>query len=562
MNEIFFDIGMMIIFATILGYIGRLLKQPLIPLYILAGLIIGPIGFGWITDSEIISTLSEIGVAFLLFVVGLELEIKKLKDIGNVIIVGSIIQIVSMFLIGLIVGGWLGLTGTESIYIGLIISFSSTMVVIKLLSDKNELDTLHGRIIIGILLMQDVFAILALSSLQTINNFSSVFLLTAILKAIGLILIAYFSGQYIFPKLIKISARSQEILFLTAITICFSFGIISVLIGFSVAIGAFLGGVALANLPYNLEIASKVRTLRDFFSTIFFVSLGMKLVLNNLSSWIIPLIILTIIIIILKPLLTTIILSFFGYKRKTSFMTSISLAQISEFSFIIVAQGAILGHISSELLSVTTILGIITISITTYFIKFDNQIYHASNKYLKPFESLSKVNKKLAHIEEKPTHKILMIGFDRMGYTIAKSLRKMKKDFLVVDFNPDIIKKLISKKQPCLYGDISDVDIMKMLRLEQVEMVISTIPDPIAARLLIKKVKEKNKEAKIIVSALEIEEALKLYKEGADYVIIPHLLGGHQVGIMLEDVSDDIEKLIETKVTHLKELRERRTPRR
>ncbi|NQU98858.1 cation:proton antiporter [Candidatus Woesearchaeota archaeon] len=558
MTNIFFDIGIIIIFATILGYIGRLLKQPLIPLYILAGIIIGPVGFGWITDYEVITTLSEIGVAFLLFVVGLELDFRKLKDIGHVVIIGSIIQIVTMFLVGVVVGVWLGFVSEELIYLGLIVSFSSTMVVIKLLADKNELDTLHGRIVIGILLMEDLFAILAISSLQTIGNFSTFLLIEALLKVFGLIGLVYVSGRFIFPPIFKVAARSQEILFLIAITVCFSFGMLGVVLGLSIAIGAFLAGVSLANLPYNMEIESKVRSLRDFFATIFFVSLGMKLVFTNISFWIPTLIVLTAVIIVFKPLLITSILSFFGYKRKTAFMTSATLAQTSEFSLIIIAQGAILGHVNNEFLSITTLLATITITASTYFIKFDSQIYEKLKKYLRFFESFSKTNRELTYMDEHPEHKVVLIGYDRMGYSIAKSLRKINKEYLIVDFNPDIIKKLIRSKQPCIYGDAGDTEILEKLKLHQVEMVISTIPDINAAKLLIQKIRHVNAHAIIIVTTMDIEDALQLYDKGADYVIMPHLLGGNHMAIMLEDISYDFDKLINTKISHIKELKERR----
>jgi len=502
--------------------------------------------------------LSEIGVAFLLFVVGLELNLKKLKDVGNVIIVGSIVQIVTMFLIGIGLGIWLGFVGPEIIYVGLILSFSSTMVVIKLLADKNELDTLHGRIIIGILLMEDLFAIIALSAIQTINNFSAVLLVESIMKVFGLLIIIYICGKYIFPAIFKVAARSQEILFLVAITICFSFGMLAVAFDLSIAIGAFLAGVSLANLPYNLEIESKVRSLRDFFSTIFFVSLGMELVLGNISAWIAPLFILTAIIIIFKPLLITTILSFFGYKRKTSFMTSTSLAQTSEFSLIIVAQGAILGHLSQNFLSITTLLAVLTITVSTYFIKFDKEMYQKTKDYLKFFEKFSSADKELIYIEENPVYKVILMGYDRMGYSIAKSLTKLKKDFLIVDFNPDIIKKLIKNKQPCIYGDVSDIEIIHKLDLKQAEMIISTVPDIKATKLLIKKIRNVNSQSTIIVSALDIEDSLKLYEEGADYVIMPHLLGGNHMALMLESITYDFDKLIQTKIEHIRELKERK----
>ncbi len=558
MVNIFFDIGLMIIFATVLGFLARVLKQPLIPIYILAGLIIGPVGFGFITDLETIKTLAEIGVAFLLFMVGLELDFRKLKDVGLLSSVGGSVQIISLFLLGMLIASWLGFVGEQVIYLGLIVAFSSTMVVVKLLSDKEELDTLHGRIIIGFLLMEDLFAIIALSTLQTIDNMSFLVLFIAIFKGFAMLVIAYLASRFIFPKIFKIAAKTPEILFLMAITVCFSFGIISTFFGFSIAIGAFIGGVALANLPYNIEIESRVKSLRDFFSTIFFVSLGMELVLDKFATWIPIIVALTFLVIIVKPILTTLICSFFGYKRKASFMTSISLAQTSEFSLIIVAQGALLGHLSQDFLSLTTILAVITVTISTYFIKFDKQLYNKLSKYLKIFENLSPVNKELHFIKEDHTHNAILIGYDRMGYSIAKSLERMKKDYVIVDLNPDIIRSLIKKKIPCIYGDFSDIEILEKLKLRNIDMVISTIPDVKSNHLLIKKIKEVNVHATIIVTALTVNDSLELYDLGADYVIVPHLLGGNHVAILLEDVSGSIDKMIETKINHIKELKHRK----
>ncbi|MBU0666157.1 MAG: cation:proton antiporter [Nanoarchaeota archaeon] len=556
--NIFFDIGLIIIFATILGYIGKKLKQPLIPIYILAGLIIGPVGFGIITDTETIRTLAEVGIAFLLFMVGLELEFKKLKDVGVASVIGGSIQILIMFFIGMVLAFWLGFAREQIIYLGLIVSFSSTMVVIKLLSDKEELDTLHGRIIIGILLMEDLFAIIALTSLQTINNFTFIFFAAAILKGFGLLVIAFIASKYLFPQIFKIGAKSTEMLFLLSITTCFAFGIISTYFGFSIAIGAFIGGITLANLPYNTEIASRVKSLRDFFSTLFFVSLGMELVLTNISHWIPTLIVLTLLIVVFKPLLITIIWCITGYKRKTALLTGISLAQTSEFSLIIVAQGVILGHVSQDFMSIATILAIITISITTYLIKFDDQIYEKIKNKIKFFEKLNKNKKEVNYINKNSEHTVVLIGYDRIGYSIARTLEKLKKDYLVVDFNPDIIKNLVKEKTPCIYGDFGDIEILEKLKLKHVEMVISTIPTMNANELLINKIKEVNKTATIIVTSLTIDDSLELYKLGADYVIIPHLLGGNHVSILLEDISTNIDKLIETKINHLRELRFRK----
>ena len=584
MENIFFDIGLIIIVATIVGYLARLLKQPLIPAYILTGLIIGPI-LGLVEDSNVILTLSEIGIAFLLFVVGLELSLKKLRDIASIAIFGGLIQFILLFSFGFLIAATLGFLTIEATYIALIVAFSSTMVVVKILSDKRELDTLHGRIIIGFLLMQDLIAIIALAVLTTLNNFSIAILIIALLKGVILLSVAVIASKFILPGLFRFAAKSQELLFLMALTTCFSFSILADNIGqimiyffslpffenvilgnvlellkpgFSIAIGAFIAGVSIANLPYNVEIIGKVKPLKDFFATIFFVSLGLELVLGNMQIIILPLLIFTLFVIILKPLLTMIICALFNYTKRTSFLTSISLAQVSEFSLIIVAQGLILGHISKELFSLTILIAIITITLTSYFIHFDNNIYFKISNLLGLFEKIGTKTKKMEYIPEDKDIEIILCGYNRIGYSIVRTVQKMKKSLLIVDYNPDVIKRLIARKIPCIYGDIGDSEILARIGLNKARMVISTVPEEQDNLLLIKKTKEVNKKGLIFVTANQVDEALTLYDAGADYVILPHFLGGEHVSILLEDFTGDINKILETKLKHIDELHRRR----
>lgn len=557
-NVLFTEIGLMIIIATIGAYIAKLLKQPLIPAYIITGVIVGPV-LGLITNTEIISALSEIGIAFLLFIVGLELSFKKLKYVGGVTTAGGILQFVSLFFIALLISQFfLGFSNLEATYIALALAFSSTMVVIKLLSDKKELDTLHGRIIIGLLLMQDIIAILALSLLTT-KTFSITTSVITLLGAISLLVLALLSGKYIFPVFFKFAARSQELLFLLAISVLFLFGMLFSFLHISIAIGAFVAGVALANLPYNVEIVSRVRSLRDFFAVLFFTSLGMQLVVGSLGKFIVPIIVFTLFIILVKPLVILFVTSFFRYTKKTSFLTAISLAQISEFSLIIAAQGMLLNHISQEIFTMIVVLATISITTTSYFIQFDNQIYRKLAKYLEVFE----INLDPTEMEyipdqtKKAKYDIILCGYDRIGYSVLKTLEKMRKKFIIVDFNPDIIKHLVKRKINCLYGDISDVDILERLNLKDAETIVSTIPDLQDNKLLIHEIKKVNKRAAIFVTADRIDEALELYNIGADYVILPHFLGGEQVSVLLENHGTEIKDIIKNKFTHISDLKKR-----
>jgi len=557
MSSIFFDIGIIIIIATAFAFLAKLMKQPIIPAYILTGLILGP-WTGVITDVDTIHILSEIGISFLLFIVGLEINLKKLKNIGLAGTLGGSIQVVSLFSIGFIAAAVLGYLPIEAIYIGIMLCFSSTMVVLKLLSDKSELDTLHGRIITGILLLQDVFAIFAISVLGKLDNFSVLALLGSFFMAFVIIAGALFASKHIFPMIFKFAARSGELLLLAALCLCFLFSLALDYVGFSIAIGAFVAGVTLANLPYNVEIISKVRSLRDFFATIFFVSLGMEIMIISAQKIILPFILFLIIIILVKPFIILFLTAYFGFRSRTSFYTGMSLGQISEFSLIIMAQGLKLGHISQEIFSLTIILAITSIVLTSYYIKYDHIIFHKLAKRLKIFDRFTTSDQEeLDYLPKKKTD-VILCGYNRVGYSIGRTIRRMRKNLLVVEFNPEIIKFLIRNKVPCIYGDIGDIELINRLPLRETKMVISTVPDERDNKMLIKKAKHSNKDCVVYVTANQVDEALELYDEGADYVILPHFLGGEHVSLLLEDFTQDVNKLISNKLQHIKELNHRK----
>ena len=556
-NEAFFQIGAVIIIATVFAFISRKLNQPLIPAYIITGLLIGPV-LGLIDNKELIVNMSEIGIAFLLFIVGLEMNIKKIKEVSLVAGLGGSIRSILMFTLGFIIALVLGFVTREAIYIGMIIAFSSTMVVIKLISDKRELDTLHGRIVVGILLTEDLLAIIALSILTSLDGNSFLPVILALTKGIILLLVILALTKSVFPKIFKIAAKSQELLFLTSISICFLLSITAFYLNLSIAIGAFLAGLSLASLPYNFAIIGRVKSLRDFFATIFFVSLGMELVINEIVPILKPLIILIILTVIIKPSITMFLCSFFGYKRRISFITSISLAQVSEFALIIVSQGLMLGHVSRNIFTLTTLVTIITMVITSYFIKFENKLYSKFKKSLKPFDKFTEGYEELEYMPKKKID-VIMCGHNRIGYSISKTISGLGKKLLIVDYNPEIIKMLIKKKISCIYGDAGDIEVLERLPFKEAEMVISTIPSSKVNKMLIEEVKQVNKNAIIYVTASEVEKALKLYDAGADYVILPHFLGGEHVSLLIEEFSENVGKIIEHRLKHIKELKHRKS---
>ncbi len=554
-QNIFFDIGIIVIISTLLAFIARMLKQPLIPAYVIAGIILGPY-LGFITNLDIISNLSEIGIAFLLFIVGLEIDIKKLKDVGLVASLGGIIQIISVFGVAYLASVYMGFVPAESAYLGLIIALSSTMVVVKLLSDKREVDTLHGRIIIGILLMQDIFAILALSILSQ-STFSAAALASALLKGIFVIIVSLAAGKFVLPEVFKFAASSTELLFITSIAVAFIFSIFAGYMGFSIAVGAFIAGIIL-NVPYNIEIIGKIKPLRDFFSVLFFVSLGMQLSLSSLNYILIPLIIFTLLVVIFKPIVVMAICSLFGYSSKTSFMSSISIGQVSEFSLILAAQGLALGIISQSTFSMTILLSVATIVLTTYCISYSGGIYRNISPILSVFGRMNNKSKSLEYIPKEMKNFVLLCGYNRIGYSIVKRLREMKKSIIVIDYNPATIRKLISEKIPCLYGDVNDSEVLERVNMKSASMVISTVPDKGDSLFLLHSAKKSGYKATIFVTASQIDEALELYDAGADYVILPHFLGGEHVSLILEKFGSDLRKIITNRIKHLEELQNRR----
>ncbi len=554
MSGMFFQIATIIIVSTFFAYIARLLKQPFIPVYIITGLMLGPV-LKLVTDVHAIATLSEIGVAFLLFVVGLEIEIDKLKNVGRVIIIGSVIQITFLFLSGFLMGNILHFTFNDTIYLAFLFSFSSTMVVVKILSDKGEINTLHGKIIIGILLVEDFFAILALSVLK--GNVGALSALGfSLVKGVLLVASALFFTKVLFPQMFGFAARNSELLFSLSLSVCFGFAIVAYSLGFSIAIGAFLAGITLANLPYNLEIIARIKPLRDFFSILFFATLGMELTPVSVKSLIGVALLIISVFIIIKFFIVSSILMLFRYTRRTAILTAMSLLQISEFSLILIDQGFKLGQISQNLVAIAIITAIITITLSTYFMNYDTKVYSLISK------PLSYIKKLPGEKEEEKvpakSYSAILIGLNRIGYGVVKTLKKIHESVIVIDYNPDVIKRLKRWNVDCLYADIGDSEIVKGLNVEKTRIVVSTVSDMSDNVYLIQKLREKNPLLMIIVTAETVDDALELYSKGADYVIVPRFLGGQHVSMLIDSISSDVRKLLAEKINHIRELKARK----
>lgn len=555
MIDIFIQLSLIILIVLAVSFILRILKQPLIIGYILSGVIIGPIFLNILSANETVSTFAEFGIAFLLFIVGLHLSPKVIKEVGKISLITGIGQVVFTSLIGYFIGILLGFSPLVALYIAIALTFSSTIIIMKLLSDKDDLDKLYGKISIGFLLVQDLIAIIILMVISSFsaqsNALPSIFF--TFLKGIILIVLITPISVYILPKFDNFFAKSQEFLFLFSIAWGLGFSALFFELGFSIEVGALIAGILLSMSPYNYEISSKMKPLRDFFIISFFLLLGSQMIFQNITQLLVPALLFSLFILVGNPLIVVILMGIFGYSKRTGFMAGLTVAQISEFSLILVALGAKVGHLSAEILSFVTLIGLITIAGSTYLIMYSDKVYPHISKYLSIFEK-----KKLKERNLKQKHyDFVLFGYNRIGFSLLKTFAKLKKRLLIVDFNPDTIKRLSKKNIACVYGDAEDSDLLDQIRVQNAKLVVSTIPDVDATKLLIKKIREKNSNSIIIVTARQIPEALEFYKLGVDYVILPHFLGGEYVSSLVEKLDLKKEGYQKKKIIHIKELKQR-----
>jgi len=555
MVDVFTQISFVILIVLGVSLVMRLLRQPLIIGYIIAGIIVGPYFLGILPGIEAINTFSEIGIALLLFIVGLHLTPKVIKEVGRISLITGIGQIIFTSTIGYLIAFLFGFSPLTSIYIAVALTFSSTIIIMKLLSDKGDLDNLYGKISIGFLLVQDLVAIIILMVISSLSSGEHFWSQIAMTFGKGLLLTAILAGisVFILPRFQSFFARTQELLFV--FSIAWGLGIASLFsyVGLSIEVGALIGGVLLSFSPYSYEISSKMKPLRDFFIISFFLLLGAQIVVGNVNSLILPAILFSLFVLIGNPLIVMVLMGIEGYTKKTGFLAGLTVAQISEFSLILIALGVKVGHIPNEILSFVTVIGIITIAGSTYMIIYGHKFYRLLSPYLGIFER-KKVREK--RIVRKKVDAILF-GYNRIGFGILNSLKKIKKNYLVVDFNPDVITDLRKMRVPGVYGDVDDDALLRDLPLKTLKLAVSTIPDVETNSLLIETIKEQNPNAVVIVRAHTIEDAMELYDIGADYVLTPHFLGGEYLAEMLKDIKIDREGYKIEKEKHIKMLKAR-----
>ncbi len=557
-ENILIQLAIIVGIGLLLSAIVTFLKQPLIIGYIIAGIILGPSLLNIVTANGPIAAFAELGIVVLLFTVGLNLSPKVFRKSGKASLITGIGQIVITALLGFAVSISLNYSMLSSAYIAIALTFSSTIIVIKVLSDTGDSETLAGRISVGILLIQDVAVMIILAILSSVSSGASG-------ESIGLLDLAIIAGalailipisMFVLPKVLKKISKSQEYLLLFSLGWCLLLAMIFYKLKLSMEIGALIAGISLSISPYRHEMISKLKPLRDFFIFLFFISLGSGMAISDLGNNIVPIIAFSAFILIAKPIIVFLIMISLGYTKKTALISGMSLAQISEFSLILISLGAKLGNVPSDVSALITMSGLISIAGSTYLMTHAEQIYKFLSKIMPIF--FSKENVRQSKDIERDNSEVVIFGYDKIGFSMLKSFKKMGKKFLIVDYNPEVIRYLQSQKINCMFGDAENTSLLDELCLPKRKMIVSTVPIYEINSLILKMVREYNNETIVIPVSNSIEDSLKLYDEGADYVIIPRFLGGEHASKLIEKNEYNHEKFVKERNSHIERLGDRK----
>jgi Kef-type K+ transport system membrane component KefB len=471
------SIGLIVGVSALCVMLARLIRMPSIVAYILAGLLLGPVT-GWLTVSHTLELVAEVGIALLLFLVGLELSLDKIRDVGKVAIVAGIGQVVLTAAGGLVIALALGFEFMEALFLATALTFSSTVVVVKLLDQKRELNSLYGRIAVGIFLVQDLVVVLVLTFLAGLTTPASMELsgiATGLLRAFGgmalLLVAALVASRYLLQPVFRWVSSTPDALFIWSISWCFLFVLGAEVMQLSLEIGAFLAGLSLAQLPYHHVLQRRVHPLMNFFIAVFFVTLGIRMEVGAALDYWLPTLVLSLFVLLGNPLIFMVIIARFGYGERTAFMTSVTVAQISEFSFIFAGMGVAAGLIGTDILSVTAVVGLITIGVSAYMILYNEPLYRTVRKIglLKPFRAAQKD-------DEPPTKElsdhVIVVGMNALGLGLVEALKQRGERVLAIDTDPAKLERL---DVTTLNGSVDDPVLLEEAGLERAKLLVSAL---------------------------------------------------------------------------------------
>ncbi len=555
MQSFILDFGLLFLVIVVISFLVKLIKQPIIIGYIISGFIFSFFLAGGRVAEEQILLMAELGITFLLFLMGLEFDFHNLKHLGKDIFISTTLQSLIFFALAFPLALLLGFGSRESMYLAVLFMFSSTLLVAKWLEDKKETSTLHGKITLGILIVQDVFAILILTLLNVSQKTGLTDILLVPLKGVLLILLAFLFVKYALNRLLKLAFRYPELLFVSSLGVCFLFVEISPLLGYSTSIGAFIAGVTLANTEYKNDILGRLKPLIIFFNLLFFVGMGFQ-INTPLHFQTIALILLFLILcFLLKPIVIYLTLKLRGYDLRTSFLTAVNLSQFSEFGLIIITSAVLSNLVPAKINAIAIILLVSTFVLSSYYIKYDTVLLKHSEKFLRKIDAFFPQKKVEGAAKNVAGFQILLFGYYDLGKEFFSKMELLGKKPLVVENDPANIQLLKKESIPYLYGSVSNPYFLEHLDFSNAEIVVSSMVDVDESKTIIKTIKEKNPASIIIVTAKNIKNSLELYDGGADYVIYPSYLNEQNVSVLLEDYTSDINKIITKKINDLARLK-------
>lgn len=565
-TDLLTDIGLCILASMALAYVAHRTHQPLILAYLGAGVLLGKnMGLGWLADVHSIETISEIGLILLLFMIGLEMDLKKIREAGKTVTLAGVVQVAVCALLGWGFFRWLGIGGGQFdvLYLAVCTALSSTLIVIKLLHDKLELDTLPGRITLGVLVLQDVAAILFLAIQPNLQSPQLLPVAWSFTKGIGLVALAFAATRYVLPPMFRSLAKSPEMILASALAWCFLLVAAADAAGLSRSMGALIGGVSLSTFPYNPDVVSKLTSLRDFFVTLFFVALGAEIPRPTLPL-LAAAIGASIFIQASRYLSITPLLLALRCGHRASLLPAINLANVSEFSIVIAAMGLKAGHVSAEAQTLIIITFAISAALTTYKIAYNHPIQQFISRLLKRCGL-----RDLGHGEgavDGGHPRLMLLGFSRVASSLLEEIERhapaWKKEIGVVDFNPETVHELRQRGIHVHYGDISHADSLRHAGIERAEIILSTIPDyylrGITNLRMVQMLRRINPTAAIVATAEMLKDARALYAAGATYVSVPRLEVANDLLKVLEQMraglSDDARQQLQDAVTQRHEV--------
>lgn len=479
----FAEVALLLVMASAIGLAGTLARQPLIVSFIAVGLIAGPSALDVVHSDAQIGLLSELGITVLLFLVGIKLDVKLIRSLGVVSVMTGLGQVTFTAFFGYLIGLGLGLGHVTSLYVAVALTFSSTIIIVKLLSDKREIDALHGQIALGFLIVQDLVVVLAMIVLSAIGigaadaGHGGGSVMSVLASGLALVAAVVLFVRYAANPLTERLARAPELLVIFAIALAAMFAAFGDYVGLGKEVGGLMAGVALASSPYRETIAARLAPLRDFLLLFFFIALGATLDLSLLGNHVTGAIVFSLFVLIGNPLIVLAIMGAMGYRKRTGFLAGLTVAQISEFSLIFVAMGASLGHVTENALGLVTMVGLVTIAASTYMITYSHQLYAVFEPLLGVFERKNTPREPSeAGTHSASRYKVIVFGLGRFGTAVGLRLKKRGIRVLGVDFNPQAVRRWRDLGLEADFGDASDPEFVAELPFRGAEWMVSTVP--------------------------------------------------------------------------------------